>query len=172
MDDQDNNERQRTDRIERSDEEHELLEAKALNDLKNAQTLITISVIAAPVSLIIGGVLLAAVALVCGLVAFAKIRGAINGGAAPADLAANLKRQAWISVFVSSAAFVICGVFFVQSLIMFSDYIANGDLQGLMDAMYGPDAPATDGAPDGDGSASNGQGDPSDASGSGSIWDE
>ena len=49
-------------------------ESERLTLLKSAQTLVTISIIGGPVSLIIGGVLLSTIALICGILAFTKIK--------------------------------------------------------------------------------------------------
>ena len=48
-------------------------EPDTIRQIKSAQTLITISTIAAPVSLLFGGVLLSSAAIVCGIVGMRKL---------------------------------------------------------------------------------------------------
>ena len=53
---------------QRSEQDQDRIDAYAASQLKTSQTLLTIAVIAGPVSLILGGVLLSVIALVCDLI--------------------------------------------------------------------------------------------------------
>ena len=47
---------------------------KTIKEIKSAQTFITVATIAAPVSLLFGGVLLSSIALICGIVGQRKLK--------------------------------------------------------------------------------------------------
>ena len=78
----------------------------ASRNLASAQTLTTIALIASPVSLIIGGVLLSGAALICALVAQSKVRMALLLMDEPTFMASRLRTQTRIAVFVSLGAMV------------------------------------------------------------------
>lgn len=107
----------------------------ARRQLSSAQTLTTIAFVSAPVSLIIGGVLLAAVALICALVARSKVRQALASLEEPSPMAGRLYTQSWIAVIVSLFAFAANAVFLALMLPALMDLMQNGDPQALMDSL-------------------------------------
>lgn len=144
------------------------IDAYALSQLKTSQTLLTIAVIAGPVSLMLGGVLLSTIALICALVGYVKIKKVMTLQTSSKAISDNLRRQALICIVVCSAVLVINAAFFIQMVSMYMDYIANGDLQGLMDAMYGQSSSAASSSSENATTTVPG----GSSSGESSIWDK
>lgn len=103
-----------------------------LRGLKTSQTLVMISSVAGPVSLFIGGVLLSAVGLVCGIVAFRKLVALAARQTNVAAVASRLKRSAIVGMAVCSVAFVLNAIAFYLMLPVVMDMVASGDYTGLM----------------------------------------
>lgn len=132
-----------------------------LSQLRSSQTLITIAIIASPVSLIIGGVLLSAIAFVCALIAFNKTGRIASKNGDNGNLAINLNRQARIALIISIVALVINLVYFVITLVALYDQISSGNIDNIIDYLYGGgDQADTAALQDGADTADNG-----------SIWD-
>lgn len=108
--------------------------AFAMQQLSSAQTLATISIIAAPVSLIIGGLPLGIVALICGLVALSKVRSAMRVDEANA-IAANLQRQVTLGIAVSAISLVLNAVSLILIMPAFIEYMQTGDLDKLVSSL-------------------------------------
>ena len=169
---------------QRSEQDQDRIDAYAASQLKTSQTLLTIAVIAGPVSLILGGVLLSVIALVCAIVAYAKIKKVMEMPTSSKALSGSLRRQSLICIAACSAALVINTAFFVQMMSLYMDYVTSGDLQGLMDAIYGTDASsassdlsaAESSGADADGSNSSSDANSSSSSNKGSggssVWDK
>lgn len=164
-----------------TEQDQDRIDAYAMAQLKTAQTLLTIAVIGGPVSLILGGVLLSGIALVCAIVGYTKIKKVMDMPTSSKAISDSLRRQSLICIVVCSAALVINAAFFVQMVNLYMEYIVNGDVQGLMDAMYGPDASsassASSDASSASGNGSSGSGSASgngsgSGSGNGSVWDK
>lgn len=126
--------------------------------LKTAQTLITISIFAGPISLIIGGVLLSSAALVCAIIGYVKLRRIKRNSHAPMDVVRSLNTQAILALVVSIVAF---GLNLYSFIVLFSalySAIESGDVNQVMDMFNGGNNAFTQ--------------DPSNGSvESGSIWD-
>ncbi|RDB68992.1 hypothetical protein C1876_08075 [Eggerthella sinensis] len=91
-----------------------------------------ISSVAGPVSLFIGGVLLSAVGLVCGIVAFRKLVALAARQTNVAAVASRLKRSAIVGMAVCGVAFVLNAIAFYLMLPVVMDMVASGDYTGLM----------------------------------------
>ncbi|WP_165252301.1 hypothetical protein [Adlercreutzia sp. ZJ304] len=109
--------------------------AFANHQLASAQTLVTITIIASPVSLVIGGLPLGIVALICGIVALSKIRAAIEKLSEPSAIANNLKRQAIIGISVSIVSIVLNAISIIIILPAFIEFLQSGDITKLTEAM-------------------------------------
>ena len=103
----------------------------ASRNLASAQTLTTIALIASPVSLIIGGVLLSGAAHICALVAQSKVRMALLLMDEPTFMASRLRTQTRIAVFVSLGAMVANVVYLILMFPIMMDVIQSGDIQQL-----------------------------------------
>ena len=117
-----------------------------MGELRTIQTLVTVSIIAGPVSMVIGGVLLSTVALVCALVAFLKARRVADAAGIDANLVRTMRRQAVLGLAIGIVALVLNAV----TLAM---------LMPLVDGTAGSGV-----------SPSDGQSGSSDAAGTGSVW--
>lgn len=122
-----------------------------LQRLKTCQTLITVALIGAPVSLLIGGVALSIASLVCAIIAFARMRKTIEPSDGPGSLARTLYVQSVVALVASCVATCLNAVAFVFMFGAVSQALQTGDFSNLFN---------TFGAPSG-----------SAASSSGSVWD-
>lgn len=107
----------------------------ATRQLSSAQTLTTAAFIAAPVSLIIGGMFLSIVALICGLVARSKIRSAIALQDEPSLMASRLLRQSRLSLFIAAAATAINIAYAVMLFPVMLEFLQSGDMQQALDQL-------------------------------------
>lgn len=131
---------------------------KRLQQLRTVQTLDTIAFIAGPVSLLIGGVLLATVALVCAIVAYVKARSLVRPEDAPGSLPASLRMQSIVAIVITAFALIVNAVWFAMTFTALMEVIQSGDYSSLMDALDGLDPNAQ-----GPGDGTSGD--------SGSVWD-
>lgn len=109
--------------------------AYAAQQLSSAQTLTTIAMIGAPVSLIIGGVPLAVVTLICGLVALSKIRSSVRALGAKDGIAARLMQQAVIGLVISVVSIIANAMYLVTIMPAIMEYARTGDISTLMDSL-------------------------------------
>ncbi len=130
-----------------------------MRDIKTIQTLGSIAIIASPVSLVFGGVLLSLVALVCALVGRSKLKVLGATDEASQEVLDALGRQMKVALIVSIATLVINGIF---SAFMFSylmQAMQSGDLSQLGQMMgFDPNSLGGSGEPD--------------AAPEGSLWDK
>ena len=127
-----------------------------MGELRTIQTLVTVSIIAGPVSMVIGGVLLSTVALVCALVAFLKARRVADAAGIDANLVRTMRRQAVLGLAIGIVALVLNAVTLAM---LMPAIIEAGDLTPLVDGTAGSGV-----------SPSDGQSGSSDAAGTGSVW--
>lgn len=112
--------------------------------LRSAQTLLTVSMISAPVSLLIGGVLLGAVAIVCACIARGKVKSAL-AIEADSGIALRLMRQSSLAIGMAVAATAVNLVFAVIAFTYLYDMMMSGQLESYVDAvMQGDPAPQGD----------------------------
>ena len=116
-----------------------------LKKLRAVQNLNTVAFIAAPVSLLIGGVLLGAAALVCAIVAFVKVR-AIKASAPRDEVTLSLYRQSAIALAVTGSIFVVNCVWFAMAFTMMMDILQSGDYSQLLDTFGMSDGTGTEGS--------------------------
>lgn len=132
---------------------------RIMRDIKTIQTLGSIAIIASPVSLVFGGVLLSLVALVCALVGRSKLKVLGATDEASQEVLDALGRQMKVALIVSIATLVINGIF---SAFMFSylmQAMQSGDLSQLGQMMgFDPNSLGGSGEPD--------------AAPEGSLWDK
>lgn len=109
----------------------------ARQHLSSAQTLLTISFISAPVSLLIGGVALSLVAFICALVALSKIRSALACSTEMNALAFRLRTQARIALFASGFATGLNIAYLIVMMPTLIEYLQTGDAQLLSNPLGG-----------------------------------
>lgn len=102
--------------------------------LKSAQTLITVSTIAGPVSLIIGGVLLSVIALICGLMAWFKINKVSSKDAERGTLAYSLRRQAMVVTAISALVLGVNAAWLAYSVPALIEALESGSLDQYFNA--------------------------------------
>lgn len=103
-----------------------------LRELKKSQTMVMVASIAGPVSLFIGGVLLSGVGLVCGVVAFRKLKKLIAKHADVSVLAQRLKRSAIVGMAVCGVAFALNAISFYLMMPVVLEMMESGDYTGAM----------------------------------------
>lgn len=104
--------------------------------MKSAQTLITIGMIAGPVSIVFGGVFLSTIALICAILALTKINATMNRGSDfNKDLAAALRKQAIFAMAISGIALILNAVTLAMIMPAIFAYLETGDYQQLLDAL-------------------------------------
>lgn len=130
-----------------------------MGELRTIQTLVTVSIIAGPVSMVIGGVLLSTVALVCALVAFLKARRVADTAGIDANLVRTMRRQAVLGLAIGIVALVLNAVTLAMLMPAIIEAVQAGDLTPLVDGTAGSGV-----------SPSDGQSGSSDAAGTGSVW--
>lgn len=123
--------------------------------LRSIQTLITVSIVCGPVSMIIGGVFLSLVAIVCAIVALVKVRRLVAQGGGAADMALQtMQRQAMVGIGIGVVAFGFNAVSLALVLPAFIEAMQSGDYAALLD---------------GSGAASSAS-DAGSSTGKGSVW--
>lgn len=131
--------------------------SEGMVSLRSIQTLVTVSIIAGPVSMIVGGVLLSAVALGCAVAALAKVRRVKAPEGSDGALVQAVRRQAMVGVGIGVVALTLNAVSVALILPAFIEAAQTGDLSSLLGGA---------GVDGGAGNASSG----SSASGSSSVW--
>lgn len=117
-----------------SEEERQQLK---LQRLKTCQTLITVALIGAPVSLLIGGVALSIASLVCAIIAFARMRKTMEPSDGPGSLARTLYVQSIVALVASCAATCLNAVAFVFMFGAVSQALQTGDFSNLFETFGG-----------------------------------
>ena len=99
-----------------------------LREMNSARTLTTVATIGGPVSLVIGGVALSAVALVCAVLALAKIRSVMAKADSPYRGYATMVRQAAImGTVISAVALVLNIIGLIAMMPLLMEVIQTGD---------------------------------------------
>lgn len=106
----------------------------AAQQLRSAQTLLTVAFISAPVSLVVGGVLLDIVAIVCACIARSKIKAAKALGG-PADLCERLGKQSRIALWIGIGTGVVNLIFAIYMATILFNMIASGDINEYLNAL-------------------------------------
>lgn len=110
---------------------------ETLRQLKSAQTLVTVAAVSGPVSIFIGGVLLAGIAVIAGILAFVKIRKLSRKPSEYAELIQKVKRSALITLAISVAAFALNIYALATVMPMMLEAIESGDASNLLQDLYG-----------------------------------
>ena len=108
------------------------------SQIKSIQTLGSVAIIASPVSLVFGGVLLSLAALICAVVGRSKLNALKASGGADASVMRILTRQNTVGIVVSAAALVINAVAFAFTFGFLMDAVQSGDTSELA-RMFGMD---------------------------------
>ena len=108
-------------------------ELNALQKVKSAQTLITAATIAAPVSLIFGGVLLSSLALVCGVVGYRRLSGVETSRVQDSNAVEAAKKSARM-------ALVMCGVALALNAVSMAVFLQSGGM-GIIDGAGATQSP-------------------------------
>lgn len=106
-----------------------------LQRMKACQTLTMVALIGAPVSLILGGVALSAAALVCGIIAFVRMRKIITPQDAPGSVERTLYVQSIIGLGLSVVAMTMNVIAFIYMFGAIMDAVQSGDASKLLDSM-------------------------------------
>lgn len=134
---------------------------ETLRQLKSTQTLVTVAAVSGPVSIFIGGVLLAGIAVIAGALAFVKIRKLSQKPSEYAELIQKVKRSALIALVISVAAFALNVYALATIMPVMLEAIESGDASNLLQDLYGGSS-----ASSGSGSASGSSG----AAQGSSVW--
>lgn len=102
--------------------------------MRTCQTLVTVAIIGAPVSLLFGGVLLSVAALVCAVVAFAKMRRVLGPEDVKGSLARTLYVQASVALFAGAAATALNAAAFAYAFGIVMQAVQGGDVSALFDS--------------------------------------
>ncbi|WP_165172513.1 hypothetical protein [Adlercreutzia sp. ZJ242] len=101
--------------------------------LKSAQSLVTFGIIAGPVSMLLGGVLVSSIALACSIIAYVKVRGVISSEESIDATARAIQRQALVALAVSSVALVFNAIYLVIMMPSIIEAVSSGDLSTMFD---------------------------------------
>ncbi len=122
------------------------------SQIRSIQTLGSVAIIASPVSLVFGGMLLSAVALICALVGRSKLKVLSVAEGVSAEIVQTLRRQNKVALIVSITALIINAVFFAFTFNMLMQMMQSGDYTQLSQ-MFGLDPNAANDAANGDAAA-------------------
>ncbi len=120
-------------------------EEQIAREIRTIQTLGSIAIIASPVSLVFGGVLLALAALICAIVARMKLNALMARDVLSQPIATMLKRQSTVGIALSAVALVIDSVAFAMAFGTLMHAMQSGDKSSI-NQMLGMDANLTDSA--------------------------
>lgn len=120
------------------------LSFESLQQIKSAQTLITIATIGAPVSLIIGGVLLSTISIICAVVAYMKLKKIMPAGAPQHPLITKVIRSTVLAACFGIGALILNGLTVAALMPTVMEYINTGNADAL-NSMFG-EAPASGGS--------------------------
>lgn len=107
-----------------------------LQQIKSAQTLITIATIGAPVSLIIGGVLLSTISIVCAIVAYMKLKKIMPAGAPQHPLISKVIRSTVLAACFGIGALILNGMTVAMLMPTVMEYVNTGNADAL-NSMFG-----------------------------------
>lgn len=108
-------------------------EPQGPGSLRSIQTLITVSIIAGPVSMIIGGVFLSLAAIVCAVVALVKARRVNVQDDANVMALQTIRRQAMVGIGIGVVAFGFNAVSLAMVLPALVDAMQSGDYSSVLD---------------------------------------
>lgn len=108
-----------------------------VKNLQTARTLIVFASIAGPVSLLIGGMLLSGAGIVCGIVAWRKLKALESRDTEVAGFARQMKKPCTVALAMCGIAFVLNTVNFVVTMSAMLAMIESGEFVELMADMAG-----------------------------------
>ncbi len=129
------------------------------SQIRTIQILGSIAIIASPVSLVYGGVVLSLIALICALVAWSKINALQGQEDVSEQVLGTLRRQVRVGLIVSVGTLVVNGVFVAMTLSTVIPLLQEGNYDELY-RMFGM-------APDAAGDLSGNASEPANVS----VWD-
>lgn len=106
-----------------------------LSGLSRTQVLVTIGLIGAPVSILIGGTPLSIASLICSIIAFSKMRKLKSRTSIEGSIERRLYIQAIVGIVVSSIATIINLVFFIRAFTELLNAYNSGTLDQFMNSM-------------------------------------
>ncbi len=115
---------------------HGQLSYEALQQIKSAQTMVTIATIAAPVSLIIGGVLLSTISIICAAVAYMKLKKIMPAGAPQHPLITKVIRSTVLAACFGIGALILNGLTVAMLMPTVMEYVNTGNTEAL-NSMFG-----------------------------------
>lgn len=101
------------------------------SQIKSVQTLSSVAIIASPVSLVFGGVLLSLVALICATIGRSKLNALKGASGVEEPVAKMLTRQNTVGLVVSAAALIINAVAFAFAFNVLMQAVQSGDYSQL-----------------------------------------
>lgn len=107
---------------------NDLSASDALKQYTGGQTLTTVAMIAGPVSLIIGGVLLSAVAIVCAYLAYRKLSAVAQGNSTYTKVAASMQKTARVAIIIGAVALVLNFISMMYVLPMVMEMMNTGEV--------------------------------------------
>lgn len=113
------------------------LSYESLQEIKSAQTLITIATIGAPVSLLIGGVLLSTISIICAIVAYTKLKKVMPDGSAPHPLVVKVVRSAVYAACFGLGALILNGLSMAMMMPAVMEYMNTGSMDSLNNMLGG-----------------------------------
>lgn len=113
---------------------------ETLRQLKSAQTLVTVAAVSGPVSIFIGGVLLAGIAVISGILALVKIGKLRKQSSEYAELTKKVRTGAFVALAISVAALLL-NIYALASIMpAMIDALQTGDAGNLLEDLYGGSA--------------------------------
>ena len=100
-------------------------------ELKSAQNLVIAASITGPISMIIGGVALGVVGLVCGILAYRKLRVLIKQGGPFSLMAARLRTACIVALVVTGIALVLNTITIITIYPLMVEALETGDYSKL-----------------------------------------
>lgn len=116
----------------RPENEH-MTEEQRMQQLRSCQTLTTVALIGAPVSLLIGGVALSVAALVCAIVVYVRLRRLVGPNDAAGSVGRTLYVQSVVALVGSCVALTLNGVAFAFMFGALMDALQSGDMSAFLE---------------------------------------
>lgn len=101
--------------------------------LRSAQTLVTIGIMAGPISLLVGGVLLSTISVICSALAFLKVRRVMGPEDTVGTIAYALRRQTVIAIAISCLALALNAVSLAMVMPTLVSVMQTGDISQLLE---------------------------------------
>lgn len=100
-------------------------------ELKSAQNLVIAASITGPISMVIGGVFLGTIGLICGILAFRRIRVLVGKGGPVGLMAARLRTACIVALVVTAIALILNIANMIMIYPMVMEAVQTGDYSKL-----------------------------------------